>query len=204
MRPRRNGESGITLIEMLVSLALFSLVLGAFGAIFLTLAKTNATITRAETAENVKVVRRFLLSSLEASRAQWREFTNGQRVLAFSGEAARVQFTELSAGAHETGGLYQTDIWRDAEGRLMLQRRPLGWGRGLSIAPEVLLKGVEDLALSYLPCPSVHDGAELRHWTKTDQLPFAIRISLRFAPGDQRRWLPLTAFIPAATCPLPG
>ena len=98
------------------------------------------------------------------------------------------------------GHLYETDVWLDGEGRLLQQRRPLGWGQEVGAAPEVLLDNLASLTFSYSPCPSEAQVADARRWTSVSQLPFLISITGSFREGDRREWKTVSAFIPAAAC----
>jgi general secretion pathway protein J len=202
MKRQREGQAGFSLLEMLVAMALLSLILSAFGALFYRLGTTNAAIGRIERSENVDVVRRYLQRSLEGMRAHSQLDTNGVRTVQFEGEKSRVRFVGASAGDRDTGGLYETELWLDQGERLLQRRRPLGWGRGAQVLPEVLLEGLVSLTLSYFPCPREAPRPDLHRWKTARQLPFLISVEVTFKAGDSRKWREISAFIPAAACPL--
>jgi prepilin-type N-terminal cleavage/methylation domain-containing protein len=200
VRLTRGGEAGFTLLEMLVAMMLFSLILSFFGALFHRLGTTNATISRIERSENVDVVRRYLLQSLEGSRAHSRLDAKGVRTVQFRGEPSRVTFVGIAAGDRETGGLYETEVWLDTEGRLLLQRRPLGREQDIELTPEVLLEHLASFTFTYSPCPLEPNGADLHRWTNTRHLPFVISVTATFETGDVRDWRKMNAFVAASAC----
>jgi prepilin-type N-terminal cleavage/methylation domain-containing protein len=199
MRRQRDGRAGFTLLEMLVAMALFSLILGIFGALFYSLRTTNAAIGRIESSENVDVVRRYLLQSLEEIRAHSRPDANGVRTVQFEGEQSRLAFVGAAAGDREIGGLYETVLWLDSD-QLMHRRRPLGSGRGEQVAPEVLLEGLASLTISYFPCPHEPPDHDVHRWKNAQRLPFLVSVEVTFKTGDSRQWRETSAFIPAAAC----
>ncbi len=194
-------EAGFTLLEMLVGLALFSLLLGCFGGLFVKLEKTTAVISRVEGAENIDVVRRFLRTSLESSRAFARVAADGSRVVRFTGEPSRIVYMEVAAGEREVGGIYETELRLDPDGHLVIERRPSGWGAGLDVSPQVLLANVQSLAFAYLPCPSRAGSKLVHHWTEAGTLPFEVSVAVSFRKGAPGTWADVSAFLPAADCP---
>ena len=197
----RNGERGFTLVESLLALALFALILGSFGALFLRLERTNAVITGLEASENVDLVRRFVKESLEASRAVFEVGSRGARNVKFIGEPGHIVFASVADGDRETGGQYETAIWAE-EGRMLLRRQPSGWmGEALS---EVLLTNVESVSFAYFPCPAQDAPRDAHHWQPADRLPYRIDVSVAFRPGDHRAWRDLSVFPAASACPAGG
>ncbi len=183
-------------------MALFALILSFFGALFYRLGKANATIGRIERLENVDVVRRYLLRSLEGIRAYSFVDAKGIRTVQFRGEPSRIAFIGVAAGDRETGGLYETEVWLDPEGRLLLQRQPVGWVRQLELKPEVLLEHVASFTFTYFPCPFEANKSDLHRWTDNSRLPFLISVKATFETGEAREWREVSAFVPAAACPL--
>jgi hypothetical protein len=183
-----------------VSLAILSLIIGSFSALFYTLETTNAAISRIERSENIDVVRRYLQNSLEGIRPHSILGADGTRTIRFQGAPSRVMFTAVATGDREIGGLYETEIWLDHKGRLLQLRRPLGWGQGMKAVPEILLEDLASLTFSYYPCPSgVHDS-EGHRWANTSLLPFLISVMANFTRGEGRDWRKVSAFVPAAAC----
>lgn len=204
MKRQQDEEAGFTLLEMLVAMTLFSLILSFFGALFYRMGTTNAAISRIERMENVDVVRRHLLQGLEGIRPHSYVDTNGIRKVLFSGEPSRVAFIGVGAGDRETGGLYETKVWLEPEGKLLLQRQPFGWGQGLDLKPEVLLDNVGSIEFSYFPCPSEAQSADVHRWANPSQLPSQITLTATFKAGDVRDWREIDAFVAAASCSIGG
>ena len=200
MRHQQDDQAGFTLIEVLVCLALFSLMLGCFGAIFYRLETTKKVFGRIERLENVDLVRRYVQRSLEGTLASSSVDANGIRTIRFVGEPSRVVFVGIAAGDRETGGLYETEVWLDSDGRLLQKRRPLGWGREMKVEAEILLEDLDSLTFSYSPCPIERKGFDAHHWAKTDQLPFMISVMAKFKSRDAREWRNISAFMPTSAC----
>jgi len=202
MTHKQPGQFGFTLFEVLVAVALFSLILSIFGVLLHRLAATNDAISRIERSENVDVVRRYLRQNLESIRASSRLDTNGARVLRFEGEPSRIAFVTVAASDRETGGLYETEIWLDSEGRLLLERRPIGWVKGLKLTPEVLLEDLASFTFTYVPCPIEAQSIDHHRWTNASRLPFLILTAATFKLGVAREWRDVSVFVPASACPL--
>lgn len=197
---RHRGQGGFTLVEMLLSLALLSLVFSVFGGLMLRLGRTGTIVSTLEAAENVGLVRRFVAARLEGGRTMLSPAGSGQRLARFAGEAHRVTFAGVSAGEHEVGGLYETTLALDDAGQLLLFRRPLGWGGGTPAPPRVLLRGVASLGFRYHPCPGRTGSPGQQRWTMQDHLPYRITMDLAFRTGDPRVWPSLTVFPAASAC----
>ena len=191
---RKADEAGFTLFEVLVGLALFSLILTFFGAAFFSLARTNGALDRVESAEEVDVVRRFIQRSLESSRTFHRQ---GQPFL--HGDTSRITFTSVVGGEHGAGGVYESEIWLDRQGNLSFARRPLGWGPGLQMTTRVLLKGLAAFELTYRPCEP-RNAPDQNHWSDARNFPERVTVSAHFQPEDPRIWRDLIVSMPSASC----
>lgn len=200
MRREQGHEVGFTLLEMLVTMALFSLLLSFFGALFNNLRAVNAAIIRIERSENVNVVSRYLQQSLEGIRAYSDLDAAGTRTVRFRGEQSRVEYVGVAAGDRESGGLYETEVWLDSEGRFLLHRRMLGQEREQTLPAEVLLEGLDSLTFSYFTCPVEDPSIGLNRWTDVSQLPFLISVTATFKAGDQREWHEIFAFVRSSSC----
>lgn len=202
-RGRHRRQCGFTLVEMLLSVALLSVVLGLFGGLFFRLEKTSAAIAVLEDAEDGGTARRFITAALEGSRPLLRPGDAGRRQVHFTGEAQRVTFAGIAAGDHEVGGVYETTLRLDEAGQLVMLRHPLGWGDGPQ-TPKVLLRGVASLSFAYHPCPTPAGEARVASWIGQDHLPSRITLSISFRRGDTRTWPALFIFPAASACPLRG
>lgn len=201
---RHAGQGGFTLVEMLLAVALLSLLFGVFGGLLFRLQKTGAAVAALEAAEDVGVVRRYVATSLEGSRTMLSPAAGGRRIVRFAGAAHRIAFAGVADGAREVGGVYETSLWVDDAGRLLLLRQPLGWGDRIPAPPRVLLRGVAGLAFTYFPCPARAGSTGRQAWTGEDHLPFRITLTLTFKQGDARTWPVLSAFPEASACRIGG
>lgn len=183
------GEAGFSLVEMLVSLALMSLValllLQAIGTAGL-LSRFGGRLA-AET--DLDIVRDHLRTSL--SRLVGRG-TDGRRP-PFRGEPERFSGMVLASRDAERGGAVRQTVWavRRDDGTIdLVEARSLGED-GAS-PPEVLVSRAAALRLRYFG--SDHTDPQPRWqpaWGRRDRPPTLIEIGLDFPPGDRRRWSPL-------------
>lgn len=174
MRPR-----GFTLLEVLVGLALFSLVLLILGgaARFVSRA-SQLQDTATETTDQFDTVDRVLREVLAGADPGTPQHP------AMLGSAGSVVFTgTLPAGAG-TGGPAQMTLVVERN-HLGLRWSPVRYGVALTPAPAPrwaeLAAGVERLELSY------EMGGWHRDWTQPT-LPTLVRIRIGFARGDRRHW----------------
>lgn len=194
MKEAMSGQGGFTLIELLIALALLSLLVAyALSGIFI-LQKMDQLSAGADAQENADVVADFLRQSIEEMLPMIAPSPSGQGRIAFDGSGDRLRFLTLSAGLTETGGIYDVTLWREQDGRLLMARQLYRPGRLTPADPQLLLSGVNSLALTYSYCPGEQPS---------ESLPREIRLDLTFAPDDQRRWHPLVALPGAVTCALP-
>ena len=202
MRSEKESEIGISLLEMLVTLALFSLMLSIFGVVFNRLNHASTTVGRLEGNESIEVVSRFLQQTLEEMRPYTYREQNQVKRLLFDGALSSVRFVGVSSAYDEIGGLYDTEIELNDQGQLRLRRRPLGWGSDPPVISEILFSNVADVRFSYAPCPTKRRDAQTHRWSDPAHLPYLITIEVSFEPPGRRNSLTLVAFIASASCPV--
>jgi general secretion pathway protein J len=182
--------AGFTLVEMLVSLALLSLIsvllfqaIGAAGVL-------SGLGGRVSADTDLDIVRDHLRSSL--ARLAGRD-TDGRRP-PFVGEPERFAGTVLADRRTERGGAVRQTVWavRRGDGTVdLVEARSLGSEAGTR-PPEVLVSRAANVRLRYFGAGlAAPQPGWFLAWTRRDRLPSLIEISLDFPPGDRRRWPPL-------------
>lgn len=188
--PRGRRRAGFTLVEMLVSLALFSLIsllliqaIGAAGML-------SGLGGRLSTDTDLDIVRDHLRGSL--ARLAGRD-TNGRRP-PFLGEPERFTGTVLANRGTERGGAVRQSVWaiRRGDGTVdLVETRGVGPETGMR-PPEVLVSRAAAVRLRYFGAALADPQPGWRPaWTRRDRPPTLIEISLDFPAGDRRRWPPL-------------
>ena len=194
--PRRRTVAGFTLIEMLIVMALFSLVMLALGAAMRTIAQSEQRIdARLERSDEFRVAVAFLRSTL--GRVSARKVLAGPELGAspflFAAAASEVAWVGIMPARYGAGGRYffhlGVEVVND-ESALVLRFVPWtdtptfpDWSQADS---KVLVAGVESLAIQYEDAreqPPVW-GAE---WPlsdkKPERLPDRIEINMATASG---------------------
>jgi len=191
---------GFTLIEMMVALALVSLMsLAMFQAYrFSQRAMMQATLVDAAS-HDVGAAQRFLRRVLE----QVYPFEPGAggapegQPHGLTGEISRLEVTAPALAAEGSAGLYRFDISVEGgeKGELTVRwaqdRNGLQKLNEKNGQHEVLLTDVQSFSVNYLELVELGNGQFEPHWRDTwlDRLPPAlVRIKITFAPGDRRRW----------------
>lgn len=183
----RHRNSGFTLIEVLVSMAILALLaIYSFSALS-SVRRMNTIIDRVQHQENIEIARRFLTAELAGTQAVVMDAGGGRQELLFDGRPASISFVSLSDGSRETGGLYLSTVFLSEEGTLMMSRRLLGRDNVLS-PPSRLLDGVKSVRFSYLACQNGGEAGFTAQWADSTRLPFAVAIDVTLNDGLPGRW----------------
>jgi prepilin-type N-terminal cleavage/methylation domain-containing protein len=173
-RPAGNPASGFTLLELLISIAIFALILVA-------LSSGLHFAGRAWDQQQQRDVRQGDVNAVQ--NVLQHMIASGFK---FEGDKTSVKFVGTLPAALERGGLF--DIRLDLSGdRLMLSWRPHFKGPSAPPAENKaeLIKGVTDLDVGYYITPG--------NWQHSvdgkSAAPLLVAIGLRF--GDSRVWPPL-------------
>lgn len=201
MSGRRDGQRGLTLIEVIVAvvlLGLISVVLSGglrFGA---RVWETGARIGR--DIERIQLVQEFLRRQVRQADGRPRAGFRGRRTDAaiFQGEKDRLRFKTLLPAHLGTAGFYTFELFL-ADGALQLTWTLIS---GLDDDQEIddpdrhrttlLLDRVLGLELAYAARPA--KGEEALEWLETwpgeqaAALPVLLRLRLSFARADRRYW----------------
>lgn len=177
------GESGITLIEVLVVVALLgfltSIVFG--GVVFGTRASRVSASKDAAVAE-IEAVHRLL--DVQLSRAQ-----PAERSSAFRGTADQIVWAATPVHPYGPQGLqlYSLSVTEDEEVTLSWRPyRPSGGGHAQQADERVLLEDISKISIRYLRGPAGVSNAQWEDsWLDRRELPLAVRITfLRNDPAE--------------------
>jgi len=196
MTVRREQDAGFTLVELLVSLAIISVLSGMVLA-GVQLGFQTAAQARVRGAGNAAVIaaQTVLRDRIEALVPNTRfEFT--RRIADVRGDAARFSFLAPAAPADRPASLTRYRLARSEEGQLVLfaladttagvdpyAPGTAGW------TPQVLLTNVERLEIAYfgtLPGDSTRDWRS--RWIERGNPPELVRVRVTFFDGDRRQW----------------
>ena len=184
------GEAGFTLVEVVVCLALASLIGLLLVQTLQIASRASGAAGRVAAAEEVQSVRDHLrrtLGNLVRRRTDGRRpFFLGRpdglaAVIAPDAAAERPAETLVSLA-----GTARTDLRLDlVEGRRLAEP-----GAGTA-DEEVLLEGVTGLSFRYFGVPTGNAPAVWQaQWTRPDRAPRLVEIRIAFASSDRRRWPP--------------
>jgi general secretion pathway protein J len=190
---RKQAAAGFTLLELMVALALVSLLsLVAFMSLNLGLKAMRRGMTAAENLQELRVGQGFLERSLSSATAGIKEVKEARRY--FLGEPQQMRFfTFLPLEAHNLGGIYhwRVLVGRDEAGKgavAVEQTRSINWVRdheGVEIR-QILLKNVASVHFFY-----GRNGKEYDNWDarKNGGLPEWVKIKLALGNQKAQEWL---------------
>ncbi|MBH5400953.1 prepilin-type N-terminal cleavage/methylation domain-containing protein [Bradyrhizobium sp. CNPSo 4010] len=183
------SEAGFTLVEMLVGLVLTSLLaVMLLGAIRYGLTIRERTALRATAFDKVVAVQDFLRNSLTLAYPRLIGEANGTGRLEFEGTPTSIRFVAPAMQSGGRGGRSNFTIAMNSSSPPALvvdidDPRAATNGR-----KDVLLANVAGVAFSYLPKVASGEARWADRWDAGAALPAAIRVNVRFPPGDQRVW----------------
>jgi hypothetical protein len=122
---------------------------------------------------------------------------DGERYLAFQGDADSLSFTSMMPRAVRPSGLYAL-VLKAAPHRgklqLIVQWHSYDpWAGGLGLAgeaePTALIDGIERVKIEYFGSDDVQSPPSWRPtWNSPERLPLLIKLSVTFPAEDRRRW----------------
>jgi type II secretion system protein J len=193
-----HSQSGFTLAEMLVALAL----LGLMSAFALTSLNTLGAVKRVEARidgrSDVEAVQRHLQQAIADTRVVFDSDDQAQQKINFSGTPVSLKIVTVLDDRFERGGLYRLD-YSLAASDLKLDYAVYRPSKSAQASKtEILLQNVASLSFRYFG-PAELGGIPQwqQSWPVVDQLPLAIEVTVGFPPGDTRKWQPL--IIPLAS-----
>ena len=186
MKYRENVEAGFTLIEMLVSLALFSLMAIYALQSFQILNQMNAIGKRVQEQNEVNAVVHHLNEELSDTRIAFAKAGTAQQKLLFSSNGKTLSYVSASDGDREIGGFYLVTLSLDETGALRSNRMLLRSGDKGTAESIILLRGIKSLTFTFSERQSTEKN--LPDWQGKDHLPDTTEITVGFDRQDQRRW----------------
>lgn len=188
-----HAEAGFTLVELLVSLALLAL-LSAYSVGALSLVrKAERVKSDDEERAAMDAVARHFRQVIADTRVLFRVSPEGETNLIFDGQSDSLSLIAATNDELETNGLYRLSYSKSDDGDLMVERRlyrashdPLLGSAGRSLK---LLDRIDAIGFRYFGSSVAGVDADWQQsWTRTDQLPQLIEISIKFEPSDSRAW----------------
>ena len=193
---------GFTLIEVVVSIALFALLMGVVYSGFSTAVRAyDDAESRVGKVERMRVISAFIRRSV--SGAQALALANrGKWALQFEGEAERIRYVADLPGYVGISGLHEIVLELEPSGdqrNLVMRRRVLSIGRDGQVQGDfdtrVLAEGIEDFSLRfYGPNDGTGDGAAGGEaepmwqdaWQSLKHLPLLVELSV--TPSGETPW----------------
>jgi len=188
---RRTGESGFTLIETLVALALMGLVLSALANLTAQwLPNWNRGLERIQRSELIGIALQRIGADLAA--AEYVSANRGERRPIFDGSELSVTFVRSALGPNAGTGLDVVRVGETTEQRGFVTVRsrtpfrPLPLGSSLAeqlhfAEPVLLLRSPFRLSFAYAGQDRVWKGS----WHEADRLPAAIKLTIRDAASER-------------------
>lgn len=187
MRSTGRNDAGFTLVEMLVSLALLSLMTVYAVSALSSLRDFNRVADRVGAQAEVEAVVRHFHDTIGDVRPIFVMDESNSPQFLFSGSPNSLEFVSASNGARETGGLYLVRYSVDKEGTLMVERRLLREQKSGEPNMVKLLSGVRSLKFRYYISGSEN---AVDRWDRKDVLPSNVSVVVTFESDDDRKWPP--------------
>jgi prepilin-type N-terminal cleavage/methylation domain-containing protein len=187
---RRPAEQGLSLIELLLSLAILGVLIGFLaGGLSMgrrAFAADRISETQAETDTAIQVVSNLIGTALPITV----NTAGGSGAVAFSGGREKISFVGLSEGRSLKGGPQKITLRRSGSDLVVEVAVPVsGTNQGVAEKPPtrvVVLSGVRDINFQFF---GGTNAAAVRNWradwSNSDHLPDLVSIRVDF--DDERR-----------------
>jgi prepilin-type N-terminal cleavage/methylation domain-containing protein len=169
MGKAQSREAGFTLVELLVSLALLSLIAVYVLNSFTLMRQMKVLLREAEGQTEVRSVLRQFEREVSSLTPFFSPAENAAPKLVFEGHRDQITYAVLSNGAREEGGLHLVTWLLDLKGRLVVERRMFNAAKD-GTKRLVVLQGVKSLELTY------DDGQSA--WLAKSSLPHVVVLKL--------------------------
>ena len=200
LRAIRHRDSGFTVLELLISLALLGLIMSyLFGAISFG-KRAWEEGERVDDLEAVDLVQKFIERRLAKARTLVVTSEGGAGAeLAFEGASDGVRFVAALPGRTEIAGVYEIEIAKqpgDADctdcGSLAVRQslfRPDATAFDGGDENRTLLRHVRAVEFRFFGSPNPHLAPAWHdQWIGHQVLPRLVNVRVEFHPGDRRRW----------------
>ena len=214
---RVSGERGFTLLELIVALALLSLISAfLFGALGFGRRAWERSADLQDVA-TVGAVQGFVRQTLSRARPTFGRTDGNDRAVLFSGTRDRVRFVANAYGRTTLSGLHvfeisgapETETPGSKTGLALLVRqalyRPIAEDPLSALSegtPRHMLDGLAGVSFRYFGAPDP-GAAPAWHpqWRSTRTLPTLISMTVSFPANDPRRWADLIVELKLAADP---
>lgn len=205
MTKTQTNESGFTLVEMLVALALLSIMTLYAWQSFSTLQRFKLIADRVGSQMEVDAAARQMTMTISDTRGVLGHDVNNQPLGTFKGQPNQIEFIATSDGERETGGFYVVTYTLDDNARLISTHRLFRENEILTETTITLLRGVKGLSFKYFfQAPIAQKPQVFNVWESKLTSPSAVEVKIEFEETDKRKWPPTliniaTAFMQSAT-----
>jgi prepilin-type N-terminal cleavage/methylation domain-containing protein len=210
---RRRPQGGMTLIEVMVALALLTMLATGMVETFLLAQRDYVrTIELAETSDDIVGAQRFLTRALESAYPFRPNLGTRQDHFGLEGAADQVLFSAPAPSSGQKAGFYRYRVRAEHRGRTV--DLVVGWtlDRDGTVTPEtdlgvsehtaVLLRDIADVKWSYadvdLPTGGPSSIAWQTTWLGNAHLPRLVRLEILFPIASRREW-PVMIVAPVVT-----
>lgn len=189
-RAARSSEAGLTLLELLVSLALLGLLFTVLQGGFALGQRVweRATTRLAARIDAVEAAQVFLRDRIARANPAYGRLAGGR--VSFEGDQSRLTFDAPPPDAVGAGTYLRYTLAVGQEGELELLWKPDTHGSPLApLNRSSILPGVAGLELGYFGARGGDPEARWHDtWRQQPRPPDLVRIRLSFPPGDGRIW----------------
>lgn len=198
------ADAGFTLIEVIVALALLSLMAALLAGIVNGSRQMLGFLERNDAANSVEPVQSYLRSAVSQTVILVDPaggLSRSASVVGLKGEPDHIVFATSYSLRGQYEGLYQIDIGltRTAGGQQgldLVASQTLVRGDGsdvqfpVAVQRSTLLANVAGVSFAYFGRrdAAIDDWEWQTDWPYSDRLPSIVRIDVRFASGDPRTW----------------
>jgi len=191
----RRSAAGFTLIEILVAIAIFTLVITAIYSGWMAILRASKVgLEAAAQAQRERVAIRTIEEALTCSRSFGADLQDYWFVGENGDEAALSFVARLPKSFPRSGKFGDLDVRRvsfsvengeNSQRQLVLRQTPIlmEFDQDEKEHPLVLAKNVKDLLLEFW---NPNRNEWLDEWTQTNQLPKMVKVTLRLVPPGQR------------------
>lgn len=198
----RAFQQGLTLIEVVIALVLFSLIALALVSGMNTMGKTlTKSSQRIDQINDMRLITKFLRQTLSSAEPFFAPMADGRNA-DFHGDQHNLWFVGNMSGYQGPGGLHLIHLYTQPDGarksKLLMQFTP--WVPGAKwvpdfthIKPKLLIDGLTQFEFHYMTPES--PPTWLPQWTRLDRYPAAIRLQIAV---DGRYWPEMVIWVGGA------